>query len=51
LTKLLPYNLFEKRIYILALGTASPGNQHCDRNNKELKKQKLMKLKRKGPCD
>ena len=26
---MLPYNLFEKYIYILALETASPGNQHC----------------------
>jgi len=29
LTKLLPYILFEKYIYILALEMASPGNQHC----------------------
>ena len=27
--KLLPYILFEKYIYILALEMASPGNQHC----------------------
>jgi len=27
--KLLPYILFEKNIYILALKMASPGNQHC----------------------
>jgi len=27
--KLLPYTFFEKYIYILALKTASPGNQHC----------------------
>ena len=27
--KLLPYVLFEKLIYILALEMASPGNQHC----------------------
>jgi len=26
---LLPYILFEKYIYILALEMASPGNQHC----------------------
>jgi len=26
---LLPYILFEKYIYILALKMASPGNQHC----------------------
>jgi len=26
---LLPYILFEKYIYIFALETASPGNQHC----------------------
>ena len=30
LIKLLPYILFEKYIYILALEMASPGNQHCD---------------------
>jgi len=29
LTKLLPYILFQKYIYILALEMASPGNQHC----------------------
>jgi len=29
LKKLLPYILFEKCIYILALEMASPGNQHC----------------------
>jgi len=29
LIKLLPYILFEKYIYILALEMASPGNQHC----------------------
>ena len=29
LIKLLPYILFEKYIYILALKMASPGNQHC----------------------
>jgi len=29
LIKLLPYILFEKYIYILALETASPRNQHC----------------------
>ena len=29
LIKLLPYILFEKCIYILALEMASPGNQHC----------------------
>jgi len=28
LIKLLPYILFEKYIYILALEMASPGNQH-----------------------
>jgi len=27
--KLLPYILFEKYIYILALEMASQGNQHC----------------------
>ena len=27
--KLLPYILFEKYIYILALEIASPGNRHC----------------------
>jgi len=27
--KLLPYILFEKNIYILALETASPENHHC----------------------
>jgi len=27
--KLLPYVIFEKLIYILALEMASPGNQHC----------------------
>jgi len=27
--KLLPYVLFEKYIYIIALQMASPGNQHC----------------------
>jgi len=27
--KMLPYILFEKYIYILALEMASPGNQHC----------------------
>jgi len=27
--KLLPYILFEKYTYILALEMASPGNQHC----------------------
>jgi len=26
---LIPYILFEKRIYILALEMASPGNRHC----------------------
>jgi len=26
---LFPYILFEIYLYILALGTASPGNQHC----------------------
>jgi len=29
ITELLPYILFEKYIYILALETASPGNRHC----------------------
>jgi len=29
LIKLLPYILFEKNIYILALEMAGPGNQHC----------------------
>ena len=29
MTKLLPYILLEKYIYILALEMASPGNQHC----------------------
>jgi len=29
LIKLLPYILFEKYIYILALEMASPGNRHC----------------------
>jgi len=29
LIKLLPYILFEKYIYILALEMASPVNQHC----------------------
>ena len=29
LIKLLPYVLFEKYAYILALEMASPGNQHC----------------------
>jgi len=29
LIKLLPYILFEKYIYILALEMASPGNQQC----------------------
>jgi len=29
LIKLLPYILFDKYIYILALEIASPGNQHC----------------------
>jgi len=29
LAKLLPYILFEKYIYILALEMARPGNQHC----------------------
>jgi len=27
--KLLPYILFQKCVYILALEMASPGNQHC----------------------
>ena len=27
--KVLPYLLFEKYIFILALEVASPGNQHC----------------------
>jgi len=27
--KLIPYILFEKRIHILSLEMASPGNQHC----------------------
>jgi len=31
LIKLLPYILFAKYIYILALKMASPGNQHCAR--------------------
>ena len=30
LIKLLPYILFDRYIYILALEMASPGNQHCD---------------------
>jgi len=29
ITKLFPYILFQKYIYILALETASPENQHC----------------------
>jgi len=29
LVKLLPYILFEKYIYILAIQMASPGKQHC----------------------
>jgi len=29
MTKLLPYILFDKYIYILALEMASPGNRHC----------------------